>query len=122
MTLYLAERWWWLSHYNYWSVCVGLLYTVIDSLQSFSGFIMVSRKGMAPFSLLFSTVNCIGGSTLLMCCRKYCLFSSFWITKVSSTYQHHSLEDGKQYLEPFAQSSPYMGVTGEPMATPLNCS
>ena len=27
MTLNLAERWWWLSHCKYWSVCVGFLYT-----------------------------------------------------------------------------------------------
>ena len=35
--LYLAERWWWLSHCRYWSVWVGFLYTVIDSLPSASG-------------------------------------------------------------------------------------
>ena len=30
MTLYLADRLWWLSHCKYWSVCVGLWYTVME--------------------------------------------------------------------------------------------
>ena len=107
MTLYLAERWQWQSHCKYWSMCVGFLYTVMDSLPSFSTFTMVSKKGMAPSSLLFSTVKCIAGSTLLMCCRKFCLFSSFWMTKVSSTHLCHSLGGGRQYLETFSQSNPY---------------
>ena len=46
MTLYLAARWWWLSHCKYWSLCVGFLYTVIDSLQSVSGFTVVSKKAI----------------------------------------------------------------------------
>ena len=94
MTLYSAERWWWLSHCKYWSMWVGFLYIVVDSLPSISGFTMVSKKGMAPSSLLFSTVNCMARSTLLMCCRKFCLFSSFWVTKVSSTYWCHNLGGG----------------------------
>ena len=64
ITLCLAERWWWLSHCKYWSVCVGFLYTVIDSLPSVSGFTVVSQKEMAPSSLLFSTVNSMAWSTL----------------------------------------------------------
>ena len=52
ITLYLAERWWWLSHCQYWSMCVGFLYTVMDNLPSVSGFTMVSRKGMAGTILL----------------------------------------------------------------------
>ena len=68
-------------------------------------FTVVSRKGMAPSSSLFSIVNWMAGSTLFMCCRKLCLFSSFCMTKVSSTYWHQSL-GGRQFLDPFAQSIP----------------
>ena len=49
---------------------VASLYTVIDSVLSASGLTMVSKKGMAPFSLLSSTVNFMAGSTVLMCSRK----------------------------------------------------
>ena len=62
MTLYFAERCWWVSHCKYWSVW-GFLYTVMDSLPSFSGFTMVSKKG--PILLvvlhckLFSQVNTV---------------------------------------------------------------
>ena len=94
ITLNFAERWWWLSHYRYWSMWIGFLYTVIDRFPSASGFTMVSKKGMAPSSLLFSTVNCMAGSTLLMCCRKSCLWIFFWMTNVSSTYLCQSLGVG----------------------------
>ena len=96
MTLYLAERWWWLSYCRYWSMFMGFWYTVMDNLPSFSGVTMVSRKGIAQSSLLFSTVNCMARSTLSW--RTICLYSSFWMTKVSSTYQHQSL-GGRQCLE-----------------------
>ena len=76
ITLNFAVRWWWLFHCKYWSMCVGFLYTVIDSLWSVSGFTMV---------------NFMAGSTLLMCCRKFCLFTSFWMTNVSCTYLCHNL-------------------------------
>ena len=91
ITLYLGERWWRLTHCKYWSVWVGFLYTVIDNLPSASGLTVVSKKGMAPSSLLFSTVNLMAQSTLFMCWRKLCLFSSLWTTKVSSTYLSHIL-------------------------------
>ena len=55
------------THYKYWSVWVGFLYTVMDRLPLSSGFTMVSKKGMDPFSLLSPTVNFMAGSTLLMC-------------------------------------------------------
>ena len=97
ITLNFAERWWWLSHCRYWSVWVGFLYTVMDRSPPTSGITMVSNKGMAPSSLLFSTVNWIAGSTLLMCCRKSCLLTSFWMTKVSSTYLCQSLGGAGQY-------------------------
>ena len=79
--LYLAEKWWWLSHCKYWYVWVSFLYTVIDSLPSASGLRVVSMKGMALSSLLFSTVNLIARSTLFMCWRKLCLFLPFGQTK-----------------------------------------
>ena len=44
ITLNLAERWWWLSHYRYWSVWVGFLYTVIDKAPS--GMLMHMQLGM----------------------------------------------------------------------------
>ena len=94
ITLNLAERWWWLCHCKYWSVCVGFLYTVMDRVPSASGLTIVSKKGMDPSSLLSSTVNLIAGSTLLMCWRKSCLLASLWMTKVSSTYLCHNLGGG----------------------------
>ena len=75
ITLNLAESWWWLSHCRYCSIWVGFLYTVIDSLPSASGLTMVSKKGIAPSSLLFSTVNFMARSTLLMSWRKFFLLS-----------------------------------------------
>ena len=50
MTLYLAERLWWLSHCKYWSVWMTLWYTVMDKELSASGLTKVSRKGIDPFS------------------------------------------------------------------------
>ena len=94
ITLDLAESWWWLFHCRYWSVWVGFLCTVIDSFPSASGLKMVSKKGMASSSLLFSTVNWMAGSTLLMCCMKSCSWISFWMTNVSSTYLHQNLGVG----------------------------
>ena len=80
ITLYLAERWWWLFHSKYWSMWVSFLYTPMDNLPSAPGVTIVSKKGMAPSSLLFSTVNCIARSMLLLCYRKFCLFTSFRMT------------------------------------------
>ena len=94
MALNFAERWWWLSHCRYWSVCVGFLYTVMDRLPSTSGLTMVSKKGMDPSSLLSSTVNLMAGSTQLMCWRKSCLVTSLWMTKVSSTNLYQNLGGG----------------------------
>ena len=94
ITLNFAERWWRLSHCRYCSVWVGFLYTVIDSFPLASGLTVVSKKQMAPSSLLFSTVNWMVGSTLLMCCRNSCMLTSFWMTNVSSTYVSQSLGVG----------------------------
>ena len=100
---------WWLSHCRYWSVWVGFLYIVMDRFPSVSGFTTLPKKGMTPSSLLFSTVNWMTGSTLLICCRKSFLWIFFWMTNVSSTYLHQSLGVGEQYWEPFVQSIPYIG-------------
>ena len=102
-----AERWWWLSHCRYWSVCVGFLYTVMDRLPSASGLTIVSKKGIDPSSMLSSTVNLMAGSTLLMCRRKPCLLASLWMTKVSSTNLCQNLGSVGQYLELFVLSTPY---------------
>ena len=92
--LNLVERWWWLSHCGYCSVWVVFLYIVIDRVPSASGFTMVSKKGMAPSSLLVSTVNWMTGSTLFMCCRNSYLWISLWMMHVSSTYLHQNLGIG----------------------------
>ena len=73
MTLYLAERLWWLSQWKYWSVWVGLWYTVMDRELSACVVIKVSRKGIAPFPWVPSVVNLIPGSMLLMWSRNSCL-------------------------------------------------
>ena len=69
MTLYLAERLWWLFHCKYWSVWVGFQYTVMCNELSALGLTKVSRNGMAPFSWLPLTVNFCGGSVLFIWSR-----------------------------------------------------
>ena len=101
ITLNLAERWWWLSHCKYWSVCVGFLYTVMDREPSTSGLTIVSK--------LSCTVNLMAGSTLLICWRKPCLLASLWMTKVSPTYLCQNLGGGGQYSELFVLSTPCRG-------------
>ena len=66
MKLSLADRLWLLSLGKYWSVWVGLWLTVIEREWSACGVTKVSRKGIAPLSLLPLTVNCIAGSILLI--------------------------------------------------------
>ena len=85
MTLCLAERLWRLSHCKYWSVCVGLQYTVMDREPSACSVIKVSRKGIAPFPWVPSIVNLIAGSTLFICSRNSCLLACCWMTQVPST-------------------------------------
>ena len=69
ITLYLAAKLWLLSHGRYKSVCVGFLYTPMVKVPSVSGVMMVSKKGMEPSSLDYSTVNWMEGSTVLMCLK-----------------------------------------------------
>ena len=121
ITLNLAERLWWLFHCRYWSVWVGFLYTVMDRPPFFSGFTMVSKKGMEPSSLLSSTVNFMAGSTQLMCWRKSCLLTSLWMTKVLSTNLCQNM--GVQCLGLFALSTPcksllLWGLLGNPWLQP----
>ena len=96
MTLYLAERLWWLSHCKYWSVWVGLQYTFMLRELSASGLTKVSRKGIGPFSWLPSTVNFILGSILFIWSRKSSLWACCWMTQVSSTNLYHNLGGERQ--------------------------
>ena len=107
MTLYLVDRLWWLSHYKYWSVWVDLWYTVMESELSPSGITKVSRKGMAPFPWLPSTVNLIAGSKLLVCSRNACLWTCCWMTKVSSIYLNQCLGGWRHTRELLPQNVPY---------------
>ena len=47
---YLAEKLWGLSHCKYWSLWVGLWYTVMDKELSASALAKVLRKKIDPFS------------------------------------------------------------------------
>ena len=85
------------------------LYTVMDKVLSDSGLKMVSKNGMAPSSLVSSTVSLMAGSTLLMHSRKFCLCSFYWMIKVSSTYLNQILGGWRLYLGFFAQTTPCTG-------------
>ena len=106
MTLYLADRLWCLSHCRYWSLWVVLWYTVMERELSASGVTKVSRKGMAPFSWLPSTVNLIAGSMLLICSRNPCSWACFWVTKLLSTYINQCLGGWRQIRELLSQNVP----------------
>ena len=101
ITLYIADRLWWLSYCMYWSVWVGMCYTVMERELSASGVTKVSRKGMAPFPWLPSTVNLVAGAMLLICSMNACLWTCCWMTKVSSTYLNQCLRVGGR-LESFS--------------------
>ena len=101
MTLYLAEILWRLSHCKYWSVLVGLGYTVIDKELSAWDLTKVSRNRTDPFSWLPSTVNLIAGSILLISSKNNCLWDCCWMTKVSSTNLSQYLGGGGR-LESFS--------------------
>ena len=91
MTLYLVDKLWWLSHCKYWSVWVGLWYTVNDMELSASGVTKVSRKGMPPFPWVPWSINLIAQSMLLICSRNSCLWILCWMTQVSSTGLNQNL-------------------------------
>ena len=109
MTLYLADRLWWLSHCKYWSVWVGLQYKLMLRELSASGLTKVSRKGIAPFSRLPSTVNFIFGSILLIWSKKSCLWACCWMTQVSSTNLYQYLGGARQTWVLLPQNIPCTG-------------
>ena len=91
MTLYLAERLWWLSHCKYWSLWVGLQYTVMDKeLSAIAVWPRYQGREIAPLPWVPSTVNLIAGSMLLMSSRNACLWACCWMTYVSSTNLYHT--------------------------------
>ena len=85
ITLYLLAIAWWLSHCKYWLVWVGFLYIEVDKLPSLFAVIKVSRKGIDPSTLVFSTVHCIFSSMAFICWKNSPLCSVSKMTKVSST-------------------------------------
>ena len=93
MTLYLVDKLWWLSHCKYWSIWVGLWYTVNERELSASGVTKVSRKGIPPFPWEPSTVNLIAGSMLLICFRNSCVWILCLMSHVSSTNLYQYLGD-----------------------------
>ena len=111
ITLCLAERRWWLSCCRYWSVQVGFLYAVIDSLPSASDLTMVSKKGMALSSLMSST------GTLWLGQHYWCVEGSLYVFfPLDNPSVIHIPEPyfrgGWQYLMFFAQSTPCRGYQG----------
>ena len=110
MTLYFAKRLWWLSHYKYWLVWVGLWYTFMLRELSVSGLTKVSRKGIAPFSWLPSTVNFIAGSILFIWSRKSCFWAFCWMTQVSSTNLYQNLGGERQTWVLLSQNAQYTGL------------
>ena len=109
MTLYLVDRVWWLSYCKYWSMWVGLQYTVMERGLSASGVTKVSRKRIAPFPWLPSTVNLIAGFMLLIWSRNACLWVCCWMTRVSSTNLNQCLRGWRQTRELLPQNVPYTG-------------
>ena len=103
MMLYLADRLWWLFHCKYLSVWVGLWNTVIARKMSAWGVTKVSRKGMALFPWVPSTVKLIAGSMILIWSRNACLWYCCWMTQVSSTNLNQYLRGWRQTRELFCQ-------------------
>ena len=91
ITLYLLDTAWWLSHFRYWLVSVGFLYTFVCRLPSLFGVIRVSRNGMDPSSLVFSTVNLMWLSREFKWWKNSSLYDVSRMTKVSSTNLFHRL-------------------------------
>ena len=106
MTLNLAERWWWLSHCKYWSVCVGFLYTVMDREPSASGLTIVSKKGMETILLvvLYCKPN---GRVNTVYVLEEALFVDFLVDDKSVIHiPAPELRGWGQYLELFVPSTP----------------
>ena len=107
MTLYLADRLWWLSYCKYWSVWVGLQYAVKERELSVSGVTKGSRWAIAPFPWSPSTVNLIAGSMLLIWSRNACLWACCWMTTVSSTDLNQCLGGWRQTRELLSENVPH---------------
>ena len=109
ITLNFAERWWWLSHCRYWSVWVDFSVhshgQIPISLWVYNGV----QEGDGTILLLGLLCKLDGRVNTVNAFRRSCLWSSFWMTNVSSTYLNQSLWGGVQYWELFAQSTPCIG-------------
>ena len=127
ITLNLADRWWWPFHCKNWSICVAFLYTDVNREPSDWGITIVSKKGMDPSVLASSVVKWMDGSTMLMWFRKPCFLSASMTTKISSTYPFQTFGGHSAVLMAlFSKSSMQrlatMGLMGDPIAAPCNCS
>ena len=99
---------WWLSHCKYWLVWVGFLYIEVDKLPSLLGVIKVSRKGIDPLALVFSTVNCIFLLSHLYVGRIcLCALYSKWQKCHPQTFSN-DLGDVKLFQGLLFQSAPYI--------------
>ena len=81
IALYLAERWWWLSHCRYWSMWVGFLYTVIDSLPSASGLTCSIQEGDETILLVVFHCKLYGWVNTINVLKEV-FISSLWTTQV----------------------------------------
>ena len=85
----LCWRWWLEPKFRYWSVWVGLRYTVTCVLPSSLMFTQASRKGNLP-SCSGSVVNLMLSSRLLRCLVNSSTWYSWIMVNVSSTYLNHT--------------------------------
>ena len=90
-TLYWEAKLWLLSHWRYWSVWVGFLYTFVVKVPSALGVIKRSKNGMEPSGPASSMANLMDVSPWLICWKNSCFCDSCWIIKVLSTYLFHIL-------------------------------
>ena len=125
MTPYLADKLWWLSNCKYWSVWVGLQYTVKDKELSASGVTKVSRMGMPPLSwnTFYCKLNCWINATDVL--QKF-LFMGLLLDDPSVILipKPRGLEADQRVS--LSKCSIYrlanIGLAGEPTATPSTCS
>ena len=86
----------------------------------------MSRNGIEPSCLVFSTLNWMLVSTELMCFRNSLLWIVFCTTKVSSTCLSHRLRSFEDVLITLVSKLSMkrlaaMGLTGDAMTAPFNC-
>ena len=121
----LCWRWWLEPKFRYWSVWVGLRYTVTCVLPSSLMFTQASRKGNLP-SCSGSVVNLMLSSRLLRWVVNSSTWYSWIMVNVSSTYLNHT-KGGVGAVRRAISSNPsiyrvaIMGDTGDPMAAPCFC-